>query len=83
MSTMTAAAEEWISGVGIEKRTGIPRETVRRLEQQGLLTVRRIPGCRPLFLLSSVLALIEESTRERSTLPRRTNAQPVNEKGAG
>jgi hypothetical protein len=49
---------DWISMAEAARLAAISKDTLSRLEQRGLLTVRRIPGTRPKYLRSSVEALV-------------------------
>lgn len=64
----------WISAVAAARRLGCVPRQVPRLARRGLLTVRRLPGCDPRFLLADV----ERLAREATVVATRTTAGRAN-----
>lgn len=63
MSTATLKPEDLINGAEAAKTLGVTVDQLSRMGRLGKLTVRRIPGTRPMYLRSEVEALAESSMR--------------------
>jgi len=57
----------WVSGKEAAHVLGCPPKQVPRLADRGLLTVRRLPGCDPRYLLADVEHLAAQATMTRTT----------------
>jgi hypothetical protein len=66
MSTETVH-EAYVSGVRAARLLGCPPKQVPNLAAKGLLTVRRLPGCDPRYLLSDVQRLASQCTQPASS----------------
>jgi hypothetical protein len=65
-----ANKQVWISAVTAARRLGCVPRQIPRLARRGLLTVRRLPGCDPRYLLADV----ERLAREVTVVSTRTTA---------
>ncbi len=65
MRTMNEHEEDsqWVSRATAAKHLGCNPHAVSKLAQAGHVTVRRLPGCDPRYLLSDLERLAQESTR--------------------
>lgn len=57
---------EWLSFVGAGRILGVEAKAVRRLADRGQLTIKHVPGCRPMVLASEVRALAKSSIVKRA-----------------
>ena len=62
-------AQQWISGTEAARRLGCVPRQVPKLASKGHLTVRRLPGCDPRFLLADVERLAVQATSLAKTAP--------------
>jgi hypothetical protein len=62
MSAETTS-DDFISAVKAARLLGCPIKQVPSLAAKGLLTVRRLPGCDPRYLLSNVQRLARQCTQ--------------------
>ena len=54
----------WVSGKQGSLVLGCPTDQMRQLAKMGLITVRRIPGCAPRYLLADVERLARDCTTQ-------------------
>ncbi len=61
---MTAESfqEQYVSGAKAARKLGCIAKQVPKLAAKGFITVRRVPGCAPRYLLSDVELLVSNST---------------------
>lgn len=59
--------EAYVSGVKAARLLGCPLKQVPNLAAKGFLTVRRLPGCDPRYLLSDVQQLASQCTHPASS----------------
>src|SRR3954462_15019500 len=78
MAAVAADPKVWLHVDAVLKLLGITRDGLVRLERNKLVTVLRIPGCRPRYERASVEALLKESLSEREV-----SAVSANGKGPG
>jgi len=57
------ANAEYVSGAKAARLLGCPLKQVPNLAAKGFLTVRRLPGCDPRYLLSDVQRLASQYTQ--------------------
>ena len=60
---------EWVSGAEAARRLGCDSKQVPRLAAKRLLTVRRLPGCAPRYLLCDVDRLAAAATLHANAQP--------------
>lgn len=63
-TTMLSPTSEWLPGPDAARMLSLPStRALRRLAERGLLGVRVIPGCHPVYSRASLVKLAQESTR--------------------
>jgi hypothetical protein len=63
MST-AVESQTWVDSSSAARAVGASRSAIRRWGAAGLVSVRRLPFCRPKYRLADVERLARESTRE-------------------
>jgi|GEM_PF-2993012 len=62
------AKKEWVSAVEAGRILGCPARKIPQFAKDGLVTVRRLPGCDPRYLLADVERLASQSTEPATCL---------------
>jgi hypothetical protein len=74
------ASDQWVSATEASRRVCCNPKQVAKLASEGFLTVRRLPGCDPRYLLADVVRLVSESTQCANASPigvRQSDTQPI------
>lgn len=71
--------QKWVSGVHAGKRLACTPRQLPKLAAKGLITVRRIPGCAPRYLLADVDRLASQATQLAQSLASQVNGGPAEE----
>jgi hypothetical protein len=69
-----AVPNPWISAANAARILGTKSYVVPRLAEEGRISVRRMPGCDPRYLLADVERLARESTIIATNGPNRGEA---------
>lgn len=75
----TADEQEWVSGTQAGKHLACAPRQLPKLAAKGLITVRRIPGCAPRYLLADVNRLANQATQLAQNLASQVNGGSTEE----
>lgn len=71
---------EWESAAAAARLAGTTPEVIRRLAKQGFISVRRLPGCDPRYLMADVERISQQMTtpanRARPATPPPIPSEP-------
>jgi hypothetical protein len=57
---------EWVSAAAAARLAGTTPEVIRRLAKQGFISVRKLPGCDPRYLMTEVERIVQGMTASAS-----------------
>jgi len=67
MSNPSLQSREWISASEAARAMQLAPQSFKRIVDLGKITVRKLPGARPVYLASDVAKLIQESTQKATS----------------